>query len=242
MEKMKDLFREFDPSYSDKYDAEEANYPGGYAGCNFNRYYKKMAWDVSKIVANDGSDYGKALYQRLDDILLRRQLSYSGCRIPLKLVRGIKKGIVRVTDFGCGIGHNSIFLCLELIARGDCPKLTLIDFNGKRLDFALWVANRLGIEAVSIGAPVDSLPESDVVVAIDVMEHLHDPITALRMFVNSLQKGGTVWGTFGNYRTDGVLHVTHNLTPLINELVNAGFEEVESKSIYRRPYERPSPT
>jgi hypothetical protein len=101
----------------------------------------------------------------------------------LVLVESAKKlGFVQtVLDFGCGVGFNSV-----LLARAGF-KVTLADVDGKSLDLAVLRMKRLGLPYEVWKTDVEPMPPEkayDLIVAIDVLEHL--PLDELRSVVPKL--------------------------------------------------------
>lgn len=101
----------------------------------------------------------------------------------------------RVYDFGCGIGTDALFLA----SRG--YEVTLVDVDGPAFHFAQHRFRRRGLPAC-FQASYSALPKPDsvydVVVCVDVFEHLPDPLEAARRLVAALRPGGVLvqQGTF----------------------------------------------
>ena len=94
----------------------------------------------------------------------------------------------RVLDFGCGVGSHGIYFLESGAASVD-----FLDVNGPALRFAKWrLQQRQYPGEFVIRYPANALPSDtyDVVLAIDVMEHLAEPVKALRGIAKAIRKGG----------------------------------------------------
>lgn len=102
----------------------------------------------------------------------------------LRLAR--QDGTRRYLDFGGGIGTNAI-----LLGRGRI-EATSADVSDVLLDFARWRLQRRKIPGNLIDLKSAKLrPERyDLISAIDVLEHLPDPLATLRALTEALMPGG----------------------------------------------------
>jgi 2-polyprenyl-3-methyl-5-hydroxy-6-metoxy-1,4-benzoquinol methylase len=89
-------------------------------------------------------------------------------------------------DFGSGVGSNGI-----LAARLGF-EVTLADVSRTMLDFARWRLEKRGIRAHYVYLREQQLPAEkfDAVTAMDVFEHLADPLSTLKQISAALKPGG----------------------------------------------------
>jgi SAM-dependent methyltransferase len=97
------------------------------------------------------------------------------------------RGYLRVLDFGCGVGTDSLFLA-------NCGyEVTLSDVDGQAFRFAQHRFKRRGIEANflisnSVAPAIEN--HYDVIVCFDVFEHVPDPLALARTLTRGLRDGG----------------------------------------------------
>jgi 2-polyprenyl-3-methyl-5-hydroxy-6-metoxy-1,4-benzoquinol methylase len=109
---------------------------------------------------------------------------------PLAYVLGLEiareHGIQTCLDFGSGVGSGAL-----LFARAGI-QMTLADISTTLLDFARWRFTRRGSSAVFLDLNQQSLPTAsfDMVLAMDVFEHLVDPVEAVSRLWQALRPGG----------------------------------------------------
>jgi hypothetical protein len=80
-------------------------------------------------------------------------------------------------DYGCGVGDTAILLSVFGF------EVHLVDLPDRKSEFAIWRLRRRGYRPkfipVTSAAPYPALPNADLVVTIEVWEHLRHPVTAL---------------------------------------------------------------
>lgn len=91
-----------------------------------------------------------------------------------------------IIDFGCGVGSHGIF-CAQHGAVVD-----FLDVDGPLYNFAKWRVRKRGIAINKYRYPDDQLPNKyyDVVICLDVLEHIADPAAALSNLTAALKSGG----------------------------------------------------
>jgi 2-polyprenyl-3-methyl-5-hydroxy-6-metoxy-1,4-benzoquinol methylase len=129
-------------------------------------------------------------------------------------------------DFGCGVGNDGLFL----IANG--YKTYFIDFDCPSIKFLKWRAKKrnLEVEVYNIES-LKVLPDADAVFAIDVLEHMVDPLDVI-MKLSSSTKLFAHRSEFN--QTHGGRHPFHlkfNEGILNNALVAQGFHPIKSKCL-----------
>ena len=109
---------------------------------------------------------------------------------PLAYVTALQlaqqRGCHRYLDFGAGVGSGAI-----LFARHGF-EVTLADISSTLLRFSEWRLGTRQLPASSIDLKVDRLPHRafDFVTAMDVFEHLVDPVETVDHLADALEPGG----------------------------------------------------
>ena len=101
----------------------------------------------------------------------------------------VAAGYRSVYDFGCGVGTDALFLA----TRG-C-NVTLVDVDGPAFNFAQHRFHRRGLPArfVTSSSPLPQPDRTyDIIVCFDVLEHLTDPLAAVRKLVGALRPAGAL--------------------------------------------------
>jgi 2-polyprenyl-3-methyl-5-hydroxy-6-metoxy-1,4-benzoquinol methylase len=126
-------------------------------------------------------------------------------------------------DFGSGVGSGGI-----LFARHGI-NVTLADISSAALDFGRWRFERRGLSAAHIDLKTSTLPEAgfDFITAMDVFEHLVDPVDAVQTISRALKPQGFLMGRFhAELDEDRPHHVTLDFSPTFRALEALGFVEV----------------
>jgi 2-polyprenyl-3-methyl-5-hydroxy-6-metoxy-1,4-benzoquinol methylase len=96
-----------------------------------------------------------------------------------------------VLDAGCGFGQYSYYIAKRLKA-----KVCGVDINSEEINKCKEFANKLRMEKLSFDfADLENLDfheRFDLIVSVDVMEHIKDDNTVFRNFNRALRKGGKV--------------------------------------------------
>jgi len=112
---------------------------------------------------------------------------------PLAYVLGLEiartHGVQTCLDFGSGVGSGAL-----LFARAGI-EMTLADISTTLLDFARWRFTRRGLAARFLDLNDAPLPNSgfDMVLAMDVFEHLVDPVETVERLRRALRPGGLLF-------------------------------------------------
>ncbi|MBM3570762.1 MAG: class I SAM-dependent methyltransferase [Alphaproteobacteria bacterium] len=133
------------------------------------------------------------------------------------------QGCKNFLDFGSGVGSGGI-----LFARNGV-NVTLADISSTMLDFCRWRLGRREIVASYIDLKTTALSAQsfDFVAAMDVFEHLSDPLAAVDAITASLKPGGYLYGRFaGDEDPDRPQHIVHDFTPVFARMAERGLVEV----------------
>lgn len=110
-------------------------------------------------------------------------------------------------DYGSGIGSNAIAFGLAGF------NVTLADVADPLRNFARWRCERRGISVRTIDLKHESLGREgyDVISCFDVLEHVPEPLTALKQIRDGLRTGGIffVYAPFG-HDPDRPMHIVHD--------------------------------
>lgn len=146
---------------------------------------------------------------------------------PLAYVVALKfagmHGCARYLDFGSGVGSGGILFAHNGFAA------TLADVSSTVLEFSAWRFRQRGLVADHLDLKECKLPEAsfDIITAMDVFEHLVDPVSAVGELDRALKKGGFLFGRFHAEKDeDRPHHIVLDFEPTIRELSSRGFEKI----------------
>ena len=125
----------------------------------------------------------------------------------------------RYLDFGSGVGSGGL-----LFARA-AFEVTLADVSAPLLTFCRWRFSRRGLRARFLDTAVDRLPEAafDVITAMDVFEHLTDPVTVAEDLVRALAPGGLLVARLhADDEPDRPQHIVTDFAAVFERLADMG--------------------
>ncbi len=125
----------------------------------------------------------------------------------------------RVLDFGCGIGS------LGLLLAQNGFEMTLAEVNEKLLAYTHWRFTRRDLAATFVNLDETLLPPArfDLIVAIDVFEHLPQPEQTLHQLTQALRSDGTLLIHLPPQAdVDHPMHLWHKPQVLYAHLAEAG--------------------
>lgn len=126
-------------------------------------------------------------------------------------------------DFGAGVGSGPI-----LFARHGLS-VTLADISTPMLDFSAWRLAKRQLPGPFLDLKVTRLPPESfqLVTAMDVFEHLVDPVSAVDAIANTLVPGGFLFGRFAAEQdANHPQHIVQDFSPVFDRLHELGFIEV----------------
>jgi len=126
-------------------------------------------------------------------------------------------------DFGAGVGSGAI-----LFARNGL-EVTLADISSSMLDFSRWRFGLRGLSAQFVDLKEHRLPSNayDMLAAMDVFEHLVDPVKTVDELWRSMKPGGFLFGRFhSEVDEDRPHHIVQDFGPTLQRLHTLGFVEV----------------
>jgi SAM-dependent methyltransferase len=107
--------------------------------------------------------------------------------VALQIARA--HGVRNCLDFGSGVGSGGLLFCHADIDT------TLADISTTLLDFARWRFDRRRLPARFVDLKDTPLPESsfDMILAMDVFEHLVDPVEVVQQLWRAMKPGGLLF-------------------------------------------------
>jgi len=132
-------------------------------------------------------------------------------------------GCRQYLDFGVGVGSGAI-----LFARHGM-EVAAADISSPMLEFSEWRLSLRGLQASLIDLKKNGLPEAafDMVTAMDVFEHLVDPVAVTDEICRALKPGGFLFGRFASeVDEDRPHHIVQDFSPTLDRLKTLGLVEV----------------
>ena len=129
----------------------------------------------------------------------------------------------RYLDFGSGVGSGGI-----LFGRNGFD-VTLGDVSSPLLSFARWRHEQRGLPVKCMDLKRESLPANsfDFITAMDVFEHLVNPVATAEQVCDSLSPGGILFGRFHIEPNDAhVTHIAKDFGPMFQRMGELGMTEV----------------
>jgi len=126
-------------------------------------------------------------------------------------------------DFGAGVGSAGILFAHHGFG------VTLADISSPLLRFSEWRLGRRGLPARFVDLRAGRLPRDafDVVTAMDVFEHLVDPVATLDQLWEALRSGGFLFARLAaDIDEDRPQHIVQDFEPTFARLGTLGFTEV----------------
>jgi 2-polyprenyl-3-methyl-5-hydroxy-6-metoxy-1,4-benzoquinol methylase len=124
-------------------------------------------------------------------------------------------GCQRYLDFGAGVGSGAILFAQHGL------EVTLADISSTLLGFSQWRLARRGLTATAIDLKVSSLPDSafDLITAMDVFEHLVDPVETVERLWVALKPGGFLYARIhAESDEDRPQHIAQDFEPTFERM------------------------
>ena len=125
-------------------------------------------------------------------------------------------------DFGSGVGSGGLLFC-----RADID-ITLADISTTLLDFARWRFERRRLPVRFVDLKDTSLPESsfDMILAMDVFEHLVDPVEVVQQLWRVMKPGGLLFARIhAAIDVSHPQHIVEDFGPTFARIEELGFVE-----------------
>jgi SAM-dependent methyltransferase len=133
------------------------------------------------------------------------------------------RGCRHYLDFGAGVGSGGI-----LFARHGFD-VTVADISSTLLQFTSWRLGRRNLPATYVDLKSSPLTSNafDFVTAMDVFEHLVDPVSTVEQISDALRPGGLLFARIAaEPDVDRPQHIVRDFEPTFARLRSLGFTEV----------------
>jgi len=148
-------------------------------------------------------------------------------------------GARRYLDFGGGVGANLLLFAGAGIEVADA------DISDPLLAFARWRLERRGVKASFFDLKTDTLPQGrfDLLTAMDVLEHVPDPVATLGSALPALAPRGLAIVALGfGLDPDRPMHLVHSPRRFLSGVRALGFESESPRELgdysFLRAYRR----
>ncbi len=214
-------------------------FPGGHRGPKFRRFCGLSYTVFSPFVSDRGEELEDA-YRFHGPLHFLRMLSYGYAPVaqaPKILSELSKRETVAIIDYGCGLAQGSFWFARELGKVGVAVRLNLVDFETDRKRFLLWKAKKEGFACnffpAEVGRPVPALPPSDLCIATEFFEHVHEPWRYFEVIDHALSPGAHILTNIADHR-DEFMHVSPDLQRLRDAVEAKGYEHIEENRVIRK--------
>ena len=144
-------------------------------------------------------------------------------------------GVRRCLDLGGGVGANLILFA------GAGMEVADADVSTPMMAFAKWRLERRGLKGDFYDLKKDSLPISrfDLLTAVDVLEHVTDPVATLGAALSALVPGGRALVAMGFGRDpERPMHLVHTPRAFLSGVRGLGLEREEPRQLAEFPFLR----
>jgi ubiquinone/menaquinone biosynthesis C-methylase UbiE len=146
---------------------------------------------------------------------------------PLAYVLGLEiaqqNGATTCLDFGSGVGSGGL-----LFARAEFT-VTLGDISETLLGFARWRFEQRGLAVSCLDLRTQAVPSNtfDIILAMDVFEHLTDPVQTVEDLERALRPGGHLFARIHeDDAVDHPQHIVRDFGPTFARMRELGLAEV----------------
>ena len=136
-----------------------------------------------------------------------------------------------VVDYGSGLAYVSY----EIAQANREAKIFLVDIDCLVLEFAEFRLKKIGADVQTIAVTETNLhpvlPEHNICIASEVMEHIDQPLVAYENICHAMQAGGILYGGFEDHQPN-MFHISPDLGRL-RERISQDFEKLNHRC-YRK--------
>ena len=161
------------------------------------------------------------IYELMDWHSLRDDNGPLAYVIALEIAR--EHRVERCLDFGSGVGSGALLFGVAGIHT------TLADISSTLLDFCRWRLDRRALAAKFVDLKREALPEAsfDMILAMDVFEHLADPVDAVERLWRALKPGGLLFARIhAEADPDRPHHIVRDFAPTFERMRALGLVEI----------------
>ena len=196
-------------------------------GCEGALHSNKLDWEryVHQTKAAQVEQYYENADYYIDELMWWHTLAEDNS--PLAYVAALEyallAGCESYLDFGAGVGSGAL-----LFGRYRF-NVTLGDISSRMLSFCEYRFRERGQRARFLNLRQADLPDEafDFVTAMDVFEHLVDPVGAVESLQRCLKPGGYVYGRFSAEEAeDRPQHIVRDFQAVFDRFAKLGFREV----------------
>lgn len=223
-----------------RYDRAWKMFPDGHRGPEYYSF-NVQAHETLQVFFSDDPIEGLAAYRHHAPMHLLTMVGYPETiwadNDPI--IQAVpKSGDLSILDFGCGLAEQSRSMATYFHEQARRVQLNFADITTLRSDFLLWLAARMPVSTnffeCSLDAPIPELPLCNVCFATEFFEHVHEPLVYFERLNSVLQPGGVLITHLANHHSE-YMHVSPNLSPLLERVRSLGYEEIVQYKVYRKP-------
>jgi SAM-dependent methyltransferase len=136
---------------------------------------------------------------------------------------GGSTGAMTYLDFGSGVGSGAVLF------KAHGFDVTCADISSPMLDFCRFRIEERGRAGRFIDLKTTPLPDEafDFVTAMDVFEHLYDPVDAIERLYKAMRPGGHIYGRWAVEQNDDRRgHIVQDMTPTHERMTELGLVQV----------------
>ncbi|MGD0075094.1 MAG: class I SAM-dependent methyltransferase [Candidatus Binataceae bacterium] len=187
----------------------------------------KLRWErtVQEVDARHVEKYYDAADDCIEELMWWHTLADDDS--PLAYVAALEfaslAGCETYLDFGSGVGSGALLFCSHGF------DVTLADISGVMLSFCKYRFETRGRDSSFVNLKHSRLPATafDFITAMDVFEHLVDPVETVDLLQHCLKPGGYVYGRFASEADrDRPQHIVQDFQPVFDRFAELGFKEV----------------
>jgi SAM-dependent methyltransferase len=195
--------------------------------CERALHSNKLHWEqtVQELGAREVENYYDGADDYIEELMWWHTLAEDNS--PLAYVAALEFALVAncktYLDFGSGVGSGA------LLFRSHGFDVTLADISSVMLSFCKYRFGQRASRATFVDLKESMLPNAvfDFVTAMDVFEHLVDPVGTVDSLHRCLKPGGYIYGRFaGAEDRNRPQHIIHDFRPVFKRFVELGFKEV----------------
>jgi SAM-dependent methyltransferase len=195
--------------------------------CEVALHSNKLHWQqtVQELEARQVEKYYDAADDYIEELMWWHTLRDDNS--PLAYVAALEFALLAncrtYLDFGSGVGSGA------LLFRSHGFDVTLADISGVMLSFCKYRFDQRAAKARFVDLKESALPEAvfDFVTAMDVFEHLVDPVETVDCLHRCLKPGGYIYGRFAaDEDRDRPQHITHDFRAVFERFMELGCKEV----------------